>query len=433
MNVDTLNFIFLSQILTLPVVRAEDGSVLGRIVDLTAAVGPVYPRITGLVVSPRWQRQQVFIPWSFVKRNAFRKSVTVTGLPAHDRQSSSPADAHILLRKSFLDKQIISTTGRKLVRVNDMHMLLDSSVKENPNMWLVHVDIGVKGLFRRLDVLPAVNSVFRWIVGEELKDTFVPWKNVQLTSATGLAGSLEIAPDSKKLAEIHPADLSDILEDLGTEERVSLIESLDPMLSALTLKEMPHRTQLHILESVEPACLSALAPHMQVDEILDLLDDLPADRRDTLLQALPPNDLDEVRRLKHVSGTGAGSLMNTGFLTVAPAQAVRDVMKMVQQEAKSVELLYYLYVQDETEHLQGVLSLRHLLAAGPDEQVGTIMTRSPITVTVDTSIKRVARLFFKYNFEALPVVDKQNRLLGIITLRDALEQTFPQIRQEAEG
>jgi hypothetical protein len=102
MNVDTLNFLFLSQILTLLVVRAEDGSIIGRIVDLTAAVGPVDPRITGLIVSPRWQRKQIFIPWSFVKRNTFRKSVTVAGLTAQNHEFSSPADAQILLRGSGL-------------------------------------------------------------------------------------------------------------------------------------------------------------------------------------------------------------------------------------------------------------------------------------------------------------------------------------------
>jgi magnesium transporter len=433
MNVETLNFLFLSQILTLPVVRAEDGTVLGRVVDLTAAAGPVYPRITGLVVSPRWKRDRMFIPWTNVKPNTFQKSVTVAGLAAGYQEKARPDETSILLRKSFLDKQIISTTGRKVVRVNDLHLLLDSSSKENPNLWLVHVDIGGKGLLRRLGMLAAVNSVYHWLVGEDIKDTFVPWKSVQPTSATGLAGSLEISPDSRKLAEIHPADLSDILEDLGIDERLALIEAIDPGTAALALKEMSHRTQLQILDSLEPASLKAIAPHMQVDEILDLLDDLPADRSDVLLHALPQNDLDEIRRLKNVAGRGAGSLMNTDFITVDPSHTVRDILEMLHAEAKQVELLYYLYVLDDAERLKGVVSLRRVLAANPDQAVAEIMTSSPITITPDTSIKRLARLFFKYNFDALPVIDDERRLQGVVTLRDALEHTFPEIRQESEG
>jgi magnesium transporter len=432
MNTETLHFLFLSQILSLPVLSDRDGSALGRIIDLTAETGPVYPRISGLLVSPGFRRQPVFIPWSSVKRNTFRKSVTVAGL---ERPGPHPASGgtQILLRKTFLDRQIISTSGRKLVRVNDVHLLLDSSVKDNPNLWVVHVDIGVKGLLRRLGVLNSANSVFHWLVGEEMKDSFVPWKHVQPTGATSLAGSLAIAPDTRKLEAIHPADLSDILEDLGTDERVSLIESLDPGLAALTLKEMPHRTQLQILEGVESRCLEALAPVMQVDEILDLLDDLPADRRESLLHALSAEDLEQIRRLRNVTGSGAGSLINTDFLTVSAADAMREVLHIVQQGAKDVEMLTYLYVTDEDRRLVGVLSLRNVLAANPDQSVAELMTRSPITITIDTSIKRIARLFFKYNFAALPVVDENIRLQGVVTLRDALERTFPEIRQEAEG
>jgi magnesium transporter len=433
MNVDTLNFLFLSQILRLPVIKSENGNILGTIVDLTAAAGPVYPRITGLLVAPRWKRTPIFIPWSYVKRNTFQKSVTVAGLTPQDLQKFTPDDTQMLLARSFLDKQIISTRGRKVVRVNDLHLLLDSSVKENPNLWLVHVDIGVKGLLRRLGALGPVNAAFHWIVGDDIKDTFVPWKNVQPTSTTGLAGSLEIAADSKKLAEIHPADLSDILEDLGIDERLALIESIDPGLAALALKEMALRTQLQILESIEPEALARLAPHMQTDEILDLLDDLPAERREVLLHALPAEDLEEVRQLKKLSATGAGSLMNTDFITVNPALTVREVLDIVHREAKQVELLYYLYVLDDAERLNGVLSLRRVLAANPDQTVAEIMTASPISITADTSIKRLARLFFKYNFEALPVIDEEQKLQGVVTLRDALERTFPEIREEAEG
>jgi magnesium transporter len=433
MNVETLNFLFLSQILRLPVVSAKDGKVLGRIVDLTAATGPVYPRITGLIVSPRFQRKQIFIPWSFVKRNTFQKSITVAGLTPEDQAKPVPGDAQIFVARSFLDKQIISTTGRKVVRVNDLHLLLDSSSKENPNLWLVHVDIGMRGLLRRLGMLGGVNSVVHWLVGEDIKESFVPWKNVQPTSTTGPAGSLEIAADSRKLAEIHPADLSDILEDLGIDERLSLLESIDPALAALALKEMSHRTQLQILDSMEPESLAAIAPHMQIDEILDLLDDLPSERRDVLLQALPKEDLEEVRSLKKLSAHGAGSLMNTDFVTVDTSLTVSEVLTLIHDAAKEVELLYYLYVLDDDGRLKGVLSLRSVLAANPNQTVAEIMTASPITITADTSIKRLARLFFKYNFEALPVVDDERRLQGFVTLRDALEQTFPEIRQEIEG
>lgn len=432
MGYEQVNFIYLSEILGLPVLLA-DGSRIGRIIDLAATPSQVYPKVTGLIASTNGQRSPIYIPWNTVKRSTFHKSISLDYTPGPESSISKAAETEILLGKTFLDKQIISTSGYKLVRVNDLQLLIDNTSKENPSLWLVHIDIGVKGLLRRLGWGRWVNAVFKWIVARDMKDVFVSWKNVQPTSTTSVSGSLHLKTDSSKLEEIHPADLADILEDLGTDERISLLESLDASAAALTFQEMPLKLRLQICENLETEKLLPIIHEMQMDELVDLLDELPPDRRNALFQKMPSEKVAEIKELSKLSAHGVGSIMNTDFITARAPQTAGEVLRIVQSEAPKAEVLYYIYILDDVDRLKGIVTLRHLLTADPATPVRDIMHENVISVEIETSLKHVARLFFKYNFEAIPVVDDGNKIQGIVTLRDTLESVFPEVREESKG
>jgi CBS domain-containing protein/sporulation protein YlmC with PRC-barrel domain len=433
MSGDNFNFIFLSEILHLPIFSATTGRKIGRIVDLAARTSHVYPKITALIARVSGDSEPVYIAWPHVHLTVFKKHVTVDYPFEHDEESPGSAESEILLKKTFLDKQIISTTGYKLVRVNDLQLLIDNSSKDNPNLWLVHIDTGFKGLLRRLGWLNFINPIFHWLFARDINDKFLTWKTVQPATATNVHGSVILKADSSKLSAFHPADLADVLEDLGTDERISLLESISPMTAAATLQEMPMSLRLHIAELLDNEKLASIIAEMQMDETVDFLDELPPEKREAVLSLLTQEKVVEIKDLTKLSAFGVGSIMNTNFLTARPTQTVREVLKSVKAETKRAELLYYVYIIDDEEHLKGMVTLRQLLTAKGTVPVSEIMRGNIVSVKIDSSIKRMAQVFFKYKFEAVPVVDENDKLQGIITMGDALDAVFPEVKEAAEG
>lgn len=433
MSYENFNFVYLSEIIDLPVFSLSSGKKIGRIVDLAARTSHVYPKITALITKLAGKKVPVYIPWNNVQLTAFRRRVSVEYPPESDYGDFHSIENEILVKQTFLDKQIISTSGYKLVRVNDLQLLIDNSTKEKPNLWLVHIDIGFKGLLRRLGWADIANAIFRWIVSRDINDKFVAWKHVQPTTTTNVYGSVQLKTDTSKLSKFHPADLADILEDLGTDERISLFESFVPGLAATTLQEMPMNLRVQIAETLETEKLAAIVNEMQMDEAVDLLDELSPEKRTAVYGMMTAEHVAEIKELSQLSVYGVGSIMNTNFITAKGTQTVREVLKAVKAESKKAELLHYVYIIDDEEHLQGLVTLRQLLVTKGTTPIGTIMRSDLVSVRVDTNIKRVAQLFFKYNFRALPVVDEEERVQGIISMRDALESVFPEMKQAAEG
>jgi CBS domain-containing protein len=390
----------------------------------------VYPRVTGLMVRTHRSKPPVYIPWSNVKRMVFKEHIAVE-YPANGiEQQAKAAENEILICKTFLDKQIISTEGYKIVRVNDLQLLIEDKAKESTNLWVVHIDIGIKGILRRIGILRPVNGAFRWVTDRDIKDEFVSWKYVQPTATSSVYASVQLKTDASKLSEIHPADLADILEDLGTDERITLIESLDNFTAAQTLQEMQFKNRLQIVESMEPVKLAPIINEMQMDEAVDLLEACDTQKRQAVYTILTPEKVAELKELSTLSMYSVGSIMNTDFVTARATESAGLVLKRICIECKKSEMYRYAYILDDDNRLKGVVSLRNLLLSDPQTLIVDIMTEQPVSVEIDTRVRRVAQLFFKYNFEAIPVVDEENILQGLVSFRDALASVFPEIKEE---
>ena len=392
MTYEPVGFLYLSEMIGTPVLSLHTNARLGSVLDLTSLPGQVYPKISGLVVGRRWSSKTFYIPWSDVRRSEFHQKVLVDH-HGEGQESSKGAENEILLRSSFLDKQLISTTGNKLVRVNDLQLLIDNSPSDNSNLYLVHIDIGMKGLLRRLGFLKVFNATFRWIVSRDLRDKFISWKYVQPTTTTTVQGSLQLATDASKLSEIHPADLADILEDLGTDERIALLESLDPLAAASTMQEMPLKIRAQVAETLDTVKLAAIIQAMQRDEGVDLMDAMATERRNAVLAAFPPDVASEIKDLSKLSSFSVGSIMNTEFLSVRRDQSAGQVLELIRTEARRAELIYYVYIVDELEHLEGIVSLRSILTSKPETPIEELLRENVVSISIDDHIRDVAQIF----------------------------------------
>ena len=430
MALEVVKFSYLSEFIHLPVVRISDNKRIGKLVDLAATTSQVYPRVTGLMVRTHRHKPPMYIPWSNVKRIVFKEHIAIDDFAMDHEQQRKAAENEILICKTFLDKQIISTSGYKIVRVNDLQLLIEDKAKESTNLWVVHIDVGSKGILRRLGFLRPVNAAFRWVTDRDLKDEFVSWKYVQPTATTSVYASVQLKTDASKLSEIHPADLADILEDLGTDERIALIESLDHFTAAQTLQEMQFKNRLQIVESMEPFKLAPIINEMQMDEAVDLLDACDAQKRQSVYAMLSAEKVTELKELSQLSAYSVGSIMNTDFITAKATEKVSTVLERIREECEKCEVYRYAYILDDDGRLKGVVSLRNLLTSDENILIADIMSEQPVSVQIDTRIRSVAKFFFKYNFEAIPVVDDDDTLQGLVSYRDAVASLYPEIKEE---
>ncbi len=417
-------FSFLSRILDLPI-RDTSNKRIGTIEDFIVELKEMYPRITAIII--RKKRERFRAPWSCVKSITEKKSITIDDYRPYEHKTVTVAPNELRLKEIFWDKQIVDTYGSKVVRVNDLHLL-----KEKMSLWVIHVDIGIKGLLRRLGWLPFFNSIVKWLIGIEIRDKFIPWKYVHPITESEKFKSLSINIPQSKLYELHPADLADILIDLGTEERINVMMSLDISTAAKTFQELPVKIKMQIAELLNIEDLAKLLTEMPMDEIVDFLAELKPEMRNALFKIMPLEDVLQIKDLLQHSSRIAGSLMNTEFIAVNAGISAADVLSVIKYEAEEFETIYYIYVVDKDEKIIGVISLKQLLTAEPNTPVAELMHIKVISVEVNTHVDIVARIFFKYDFVVVPVVDEDDRIIGIITIKDALEAVFPEIREETE-
>jgi magnesium transporter len=419
------SFTYFSQIINLPV-RDSKHRKVGRIYDIIADVAGMYPRINALVVRTGIRGKLLYFPWKYVRSVSEGRSIIIenaeSGIEQHEM-----ADNELGLRETFLDKQIVDIAGSKVVRVNDLHIL-----KDGIKLWIVHVDVGFKGLLRRLGWLRPINLAVRWLFGDELSDKFIQWKYVQPITSVDDFKSLSLIIPHSKLSELHPADLADILIDLGAEERMLIFDSFDDATASDILQEFPLKMRLLMAETLPPERLARILDETPMDEVVDLLGEMDPEPVKELYRLLPEEKVFQIRELMQHSHRVAGSIMNTEFISAREGETAGKVLARIKKIAADVESIYYIYVLNEDESPVGVLTLKQLLTSERNKMIGEIMRGNVVRVRIDTRIKAVAEIFYKYNFTVVPVVDEHDRIEGIITIKDALEPVVPEIREETD-
>lgn len=412
-------FVFLSQLINISVIDSVTGRKFARTLDCVASLKEMYPRVNGLIVRDNKLRIKFYIPWKYVKMVIEDKAIYIENTAEALKQDYKLGESEIALRGTFWDKQIVDINGSKVVRVNDLHLL-----KEGLCLWLVHVDIGFTGIVRRLGCLGLVQSFVKLVSSVELKDRLIPWKTVQpLTSNVG-NDALALKVHHSRLAELHPADLADILIDLGTEEMVTILKSLDNATAAGTFQQLPMKIRIQIADFLDQKQLVDLIDEMAVDEAVDLLSQLPKKKLNNLMLRLPPEKVTQISELLGHGQDVAGSIMNTEFISARQNLTAGLVLEKIKKEVKKKETIYYIYIVDDNDILCGVVTLQQLLTVLPEKPVLEFMRKRVAKVKVNTSIKEVAEIFYKYDFTVVPVVDKLGKIQGIITIKDAFQAAF---------
>ncbi len=422
--------LYLSQLLGAPVEDSQ-GVRLGKISDLLTIRDDSSQRCVFLIEGQddrSWYATADEVVW--------REHTLHLALSASQLESASQAlsPRQVVLANEVLDKQVIDLARKKPVRVNDVCLSDDWRV--------LGVDNSPLGLMRRL--APP------WLLGTRSRHTptsIIPWERIELIgsipeneadspvpappSVPALPKTLR--PTSGQLAELHPADIADIVHQLSPGQGARLIEGLENEIAADTFEEVDTDRQVQILEKINAERAADILEAMGPDEAADLLAKLPEERTQELLRLMKPEDSEDVQDLLEYEENSAGGLMTTDYIALNASRSVAEALEAVRSSIQEDIRAVYVYCvpdesQDETP-LLGIVSLWDLLGASPDQQLHEIMETDVVAVRTDTEPRTVAEVMAKYNLFAVPVVNLSGILEGVVTVDDALDVLLPSARK----
>jgi sporulation protein YlmC with PRC-barrel domain len=393
----------LTALLGTPVTDAQ-GHLRGRLKDIAVATGPDAGKVAGLVLKTR-AGLSIVPSQEIMETPAGTLELRSSGalVPLKDEGN------YLYLQQDLVDRQIIDIHGRKVVRVNDVDL-----------EWMGHgaahllrvaeVEVGLRGAFRRVfkGLLPRASL-------ESLSRKFaprgIPWQFVDVIEVDP-ARRVKLRIEYERLAEMHPSDLAEILEDLAPAEREAVFTSLDEEVAAETLEEVDPKLQKALLEKLDEERIADIVEEMDPGAAADLLAELSEEQSDAILEEMEPEERQEVEELLEFDENSAAGCMTTDFVHVRADATVAQAVHTLREFDGDPESVTAVYLLDEKRILRGVVSLARLVMAQPESRLSVLAEPRVLSCPADHHQNDLAEMFDKYNLHALPVVDTQGRMVG---------------------
>ena len=393
-------------------VKAEKRIELGRLIDLEIRLGRLYPEVVNLIVGRSFGRPPLEVPFSFVTSIDTRRTI-VEVPPGTKLREFDPESSRILIKDMILDKKIIDTDEYEVEIVYDIHLL-----HAEGRMLVVHVDVTKAGMLRRLHF----GWLARMLWGEVKEIELLPWKYVQSlpTDIDRFHGNVKLTVSREKISDIHPADLADILEELSGSERMAVFNTLDTETAADTLEEAEPRVQRELVASLRRDRLAELFHTMTPAQIADILEILPRVDAEALKKSLTAEEVQKVSELLDAHDVKLPSLATDRFLALPETALVRNALTKFRSRTKRYDVIMYVYVTTAEGTLKGVVDIRELIQNRSDATLRAIMTEQIVTLAPTDTLADASSEFSKYGFRALPMVDDERKLLGVVRYKDLL-------------
>ena len=395
----------LTALLDTPVTDSQ-GHLRGRLKDVAVDTGPNAGKVAGLVLKTR---TGLFIVPSqdVMETPAGTLELRSAGalVPLQDQGN------YLYLQQDLVDRQIIDIHGRKVVRVNDVDL-----------EWMGHgaahllrvaeVEVGLRGAFRR---------VFKGMLPRAMLDDLsrkfsahgIPWHFVDVIEVDP-ARRVKLRIEHERLAEMHPSELADILEDLAPAEREAVFTSLDEEVAADALEEVEPKLQKALLEKLDEEKIADIVEEMDPGAAADLLAELPEDQSDAILEEMEPEERQEVEELLEFDEDSAAGCMTTDFVSLGAQSTVAQAVQALRSFDGDPESVTEVFLLDEKRMLRGAIPLARLVMAQPDSHLSVLAEPRVISCPPDLKQNELAEMFDKYNLHALPVVDSQGRMVGVV-------------------
>lgn len=394
------------------------GILLGRLVDFTVDVqysaleeGDSFrPRVVALLVKHKGVRKYYYFDTIKLGKEDGDYRLVVSNSKEIDANFASE---NLLLGQAFLDQQIVDVNGCKVVRVNDIRLVVI-----NDTAYTIAVDVGIEGLLRRLGVAKQVSRLLE-LFNRKVSSHFILMDDVAAVDNSNY--SLKLSKTAAKLSRLHPSDLADIIEDLGKESMTNVFATLDEEQAADVLEELEQSEQVHIIESLPLGKAADVLEKMPANEAADIIDVLEKDKAEQLLREMEQESSLEVRELLEYDDNEVGSIMTTDVITFDEDASVDEIIEFIRSEKPEMDMLYSIFIVDKTGKLTATLSMRDLLISQPHTPVKQIMLEDPVSVIDTSRMDSIAELISKYNLLSIPVTNEDMVLEGMVVIDDVVE------------
>lgn len=407
-----------------------EGHALGRVRELAVLPAVHSNRVYGMLVRSARQDSAVdsMVPVSAIELRSSGRLQLLRSAAPHPVEEAAD---YLLMDRDVLDQQIIDVYGHKVVRVNDVQLVWEQAAangeaphSSNPNpsaltLRIAEVEVGMRGAMRRLLKGLPPSTVDR--IAARFRASVIPWEFVDLIDRDP-ARRLRLKVEQDRLADMHPSDLADILEDLAPAERQALFTSLDEEVAAEALEEVGPRLQKALTDSLDSEQVANIVEEMDPAAAADFLAELPDERSEAILEEMNPEERQEVQELLEFPENSAAGQMTTDYISLLSTARLEDAVRALREFEGDVETQAQIFLTDEQHHVTGIVPMVKLLLATPDEELESIADKRIISCELNSNGKKVAELFDKYNLRALPVVDEEDRLAGVIYPEQVITQ-----------
>ncbi len=402
--------LYLSQILGRPIIDME-GEKIATIRDVIVQLGAGdHPPLIGVVA--RYGRRNFFMPRIRIA-NFDEKGVRIN-TDILDLRPFQRREGEILLAKDVLDKQLIDVDGKRVVRVNDVQI-----VDFGRDWHVTGADVSMRGLWRRL--MPS------GFYGSNSPVEVLDWADVGYLATDTATANVQLKSSKDKLSRLHPVEIAQLIESLSPIHRTEIVESLDEETAADTLEEMETEAQARILDEMDEERAADILEAMSPDDAVDVLGELSEAKAEELFNLMEGEEKADVAELLPYQHDTAGGLMTTEFVVLPKAITVSEAISRLREMAQTPNMIYYLYVveKENSWRISGVISLRSLILSDPTLKLEEAMRQNFQFAHPNDSAKEVAETIAEYNLLALPIIDDEGDLAGIVTVDDAMEILIP--------
>jgi magnesium transporter len=426
---------FLTDIIGIKVYLKEKK--IGKLTDILITETSKIPEVTHFLISRPFGYPSLIIPFDKITKFEEKEiSIDIDDLVYYEGDLS---DDIVRLKDHILDKKVIDIEENEVEVVYDVKMAL-----RNGKLYVTDVDFSRFGLLRRMGLKRFAYFIYKlaFIEGakslyskkhkyfanllislaNKIKERTIPWTYIQSlpTNISRFKGNVKLNILKERLSDISPADLADILEELDHEQRVAVFEELEPEHASDTLEEINPNVQRELISSLKIEKVVSLIDQMTPAQAADVLYSLPTADANEILNFLSPENANKVKSIFEKQDEKILNYSTLDILKYPPEWNALQTMIDYKTASKSKDVTMYLYIVNEQDKLLGIVNVKNLLQSEYGDLLKDIMVDSIISLNPDSTLKEAFEMFTRYGFRAIPILDENESILGVIPYRDIM-------------